>query len=693
VVRFGAFELCLDTGELRKHGIRIRLQAQPFQILRALLEQPGCVVTRDELRRRLWPGEAFGDFESGLNTAINRLRLALGDSAEEPLYIETLARMGYRFIAPVRDGAADKQVVSQIASDSLVPLTSPPPLALFKAAPPPSRRLTPRFFFDLSGFTIMALCCAAYLVWLARKADSPLPSYHQLTFRRGIVSNARFAPSGEIVYGAAWNGGTTHLYMTDIRSPESRDLEFGPVRLAAVSRSAELAIFSPPAIKSTMSRELAIVPLHGGGPRTVAANVEDADWAPDGKVLCLIRRSDDGASIEFPPGKILYRSSGWLSSSRVSPSGDLVAFVEHPLEGDDGGRVVVVDSSGRPRRLGGDWASVHGLAWRPSGNEIWFAAAKEGLNREIHSVSLEGQTRTVASLAATLELFDIASSGRVLFGRATARLNMFAGSLAAQEQKDISWFDWSRAAGISADGNEILFDESGEGGGPNYTVYLHHRDRGTTERIEEGRALDLSRDGRWALVASRTDLSRATLVSTTDSQRRVLSAQGFSYQSARFLPTGDRIVVSANRKDSPAETYVQNLNTGAMRAVPNAAGLYAFVPSPDGAAVAAKLGAGQIAILRLATGERTLIDAKTTAFPVAWANDHSLVVASAEDFGARLDTIDVLTGKTALFRRVPIERFISLKSGCCFLISADLTTFVYSQDQSSTNLFTVDGWR
>jgi DNA-binding winged helix-turn-helix (wHTH) protein len=100
VVRFGPFELCLDTGELRKLGIRVRLQGKPFHILSALLEEPGHVVTREELRSRLWPADTFVDFESGLNTAVNRLRVALGDSAENPIYIETLARLGYRFIAP-----------------------------------------------------------------------------------------------------------------------------------------------------------------------------------------------------------------------------------------------------------------------------------------------------------------------------------------------------------------------------------------------------------------------------------------------------------------------------------------------------------------------------------------------------------------------------------------------------------------
>ena len=100
-VRFGSLEISSESCELRKLGIRIRLQPLPFRILTALVENPGAVVTRDDLRRRLWPEDTFVDFERGLNTAVNRLRLALGDSAEQPRYIETVARTGYRFIAPV----------------------------------------------------------------------------------------------------------------------------------------------------------------------------------------------------------------------------------------------------------------------------------------------------------------------------------------------------------------------------------------------------------------------------------------------------------------------------------------------------------------------------------------------------------------------------------------------------------------
>ncbi len=105
VAKFGVFELDLSAGELRKSGVKLRLQGQPFQVLALLLERAGEVVTREELQQKLWPADTFVDFDHSLNTAINKVREVLGDSASSPRYVETLARRGYRFIAPLQNQA------------------------------------------------------------------------------------------------------------------------------------------------------------------------------------------------------------------------------------------------------------------------------------------------------------------------------------------------------------------------------------------------------------------------------------------------------------------------------------------------------------------------------------------------------------------------------------------------------------
>src|SRR6202007_756903 len=126
---FGVFEVDLRAGELRKHGLRIRLQEQPFQVLAMLLEHVGQVVTREELQRKLWPADTFVDFDHGLNKAINKIRKALGDSAESPRFVETVARRGYRFLAEVKVADAATVRNPELAGKLEMPKTFPRPLA------------------------------------------------------------------------------------------------------------------------------------------------------------------------------------------------------------------------------------------------------------------------------------------------------------------------------------------------------------------------------------------------------------------------------------------------------------------------------------------------------------------------------------------------------------------------------------
>lgn len=129
IVRFGVFELDLSAGELRKNGVKLRLQGQPFQVLTLLLERSGEVVTREELQQKLWPSDTFVDFDHSLNTAINKVREALGDSASSPRYVETLARRGYRFIAPVlaEPGNAGVEPPREITPLAVVPSAASSP--------------------------------------------------------------------------------------------------------------------------------------------------------------------------------------------------------------------------------------------------------------------------------------------------------------------------------------------------------------------------------------------------------------------------------------------------------------------------------------------------------------------------------------------------------------------------------------
>lgn len=171
-VRFGAFEVDLRAGELRKNGVRIRLQEQPFQILALLLEHPGEVVTRDELRQKLWPGDTFVDFDHSLNTAVNKIREALGDSASSPRFVETVARRGYRFVA-----AIDPRIVATpqaVGSSQATSAAGASPLHPELDIPFPHRAV-PRILFAL----VQAMYVVFYLETLFRwrSADAAINSF------------------------------------------------------------------------------------------------------------------------------------------------------------------------------------------------------------------------------------------------------------------------------------------------------------------------------------------------------------------------------------------------------------------------------------------------------------------------------------------------------------------------------------
>jgi cholera toxin transcriptional activator len=202
LARFGVFELDLSAGELRKSGVKLRLQGQPFQVLALLLERAGEVVTREEMQQKLWPSDTFVDFDHSLNTAINKVREALGDSASSPRYVETLARRGYRFIAPVQAPPQNESPAAATSSDGMtigspasIPRqpASPPPVAMHPEleVPIPRRGLT-RGLFALIQFMYLCFYLAALFRLHAIQgiADSFLPLWGATALAGAVMVTA-----------------------------------------------------------------------------------------------------------------------------------------------------------------------------------------------------------------------------------------------------------------------------------------------------------------------------------------------------------------------------------------------------------------------------------------------------------------------------------------------------------------------
>ncbi len=685
LVRFGAFELFLDTGELRKHGVRVRLQAKPFHVLTALLEQPGKMVTRDQLRAKLWPSDTFVDFESGLNTAVNRLRIALGESADSPIYIETLARLGYRFIAPVE--------ILSAPNEESVPLGVTPTLEGSNADESVSvqRRmfLNPRvLWYASAGIVILVSAVFALRHSLLR----PAVTFQQLTFQQGWVSNARFDKNGkQILYSAAWNGNPSRVFISHKDGRESRELGSKPGYLASVSPKNEAAIYAE--ADDAQNGSLLGVPLSGGAPHPLKNRAMRLDFGPQGD-LCAVVAEKSRIFLEYPAGHRIYRLRGWISDVRVSPDGRLVAFAEHLVPRDDAGQVVVVDAkSAQARVLSPGWESLEGLAWHPSGREIWFTAARAGIDRALQAVDLNGKIRTIAEIPGGLILEDISAEGKILITEGPQRISMLLGNADTDTIRDISWFDWSHVAGISADGKYILFDESGAGGGREYTDFLYSPTQTAPQQISHGRALDLSPDGQWVLSESATDATSITLFSLRNRTSWRLSTDGISYDWAKFIPKHQEILFAGKYPNRDPELFRQALPDGLPVPIHQKVEMNGVMMDPDGTLAIGASPECRMTILDLSTNEIRTVPRGKGYYPSLLLDKDQALASKVSGHALSVELLDLRTGRPRPYRSLTLPDRSGVAQVMMVYFAADRNTFVYSSQQTLSNLFLVSGWQ
>jgi eukaryotic-like serine/threonine-protein kinase len=436
-----------------------------------------------------------------------------------------------------------------------------------------SARSRPSWRLLLGAVLVTALLCglAAYLA-VARAGNRPPPSFHQLTFRRGQILSARFAPDGQtVVYSAAWDGKPMEIFVGRPESPESRPFGLAGAEVLAISKTGEMAVSlnrHSEAASFLRTGTLAQLSVAGGAaPRDILKEIEWADWSPDGKSLAIVRTIPGKMRLEYPAGKVLYETSGWVGHPRISPDGDLIAFIDHPTPGDDGGWIASVDRSGRVKKLSEPFASAQGLAWSPDG-EVWFSATRVGGNRSIHSTTRGGKVRERVRVPGTLTLQDIARDGRLLVTRDTLRNEIMALPASESKERDLTWLDWSLPAALSADGKRILFSEGGEGGGAGYSVYIRGTDGSPAVRLGEGSAQDLSADGEWALAIVHS-ASEPQLVAypTGAGEPKPFSKEGLSVYEATFMPDGKQMVLTASEPGHGARVYLRSFDGGKPRAV------------------------------------------------------------------------------------------------------------------------------
>ncbi len=595
-LHFGAFEMDLRAGELRRSGHLVRLQPQPFKVLSLLAGRPGEVVTREEIQAEVWPAGTFVDFEQSLNFCIRQIRAALGDNALAPRYVETLPRRGYRWV-----GGSVERVVAVPEARGW-----PRPVALEQRSPagepeaegpagvsqdPAAARATVGTRPDgtsravTAGLALLAAAAVAAATWLALRPAAPTapPSFQRLTFRRGLVNSARFAPDGQVVFGASWDGQAPRVHVTGTDARDFRALEVGGA-VVGVSSTGEVAFLR--------DGVLARAPLAGGPPKVELKDVAAADWA-GGEEFAVVRVADGRYRLEFPVGHVVAETLR-PSRLRVSPDGRHLALAVHPRFDDDRGSVVVYDRSGRQVASSDGWASLEGLAWPPRGDEVWFTAARTGADSALHALALNGRTRPVLAGMGRLVIHDVAPDGRVLLESATLRSEMLFRREGDTEDRDLSWLDFSAAVALSPDASEVYFYESGQGGGPDYLNFVRRTDGSLAPvRVGTGRACALSPDGQWALAINLRRPDHVDVLPTGPGEARQIRIPGAAiHEVAGFVPGGRRVSVTVRDAAGRRSSWLVNDDGSDPRRLPLPEGraLYESPFSPDGTRVVMSCG-------------------------------------------------------------------------------------------------------
>jgi eukaryotic-like serine/threonine-protein kinase len=553
------------------------------------------------------------------------------------------------------------------------------------------RRLLPLAGTLLAG----ALCLGFYF---AGKHANPAanPTFHRLTFRRGTIPAARFSPDGQtIVYGAALEGRPVELFTTRFDSTDSRPLGLEKTELLGISSTGELAVdlatFHPtPFVESgTLGR----VPLAGGAPRQVSESVTWADWSPDGSDLAAIRFAGGRDRLEFPLGRTIYQPQGWASHVRFSPGGDLLAFEDHVQTGDDG-RVVVIDREGKVKATSGFFTTTQGLAWSRDGKEVWFTASHEGAARAIYAMDLSGKDRIVLRVPGTLTLQDITRDGRVLLTVDNAQFGMLGLRSGDTNERNLSWFDWSLTADVSPDGKNLLFFESGEGVGSNYSVFMRGMDGSSAVRLGSGAFPSLSPDGKWVAALDNASPDQLELLPTGTGQRRQLTSDSLEHVGVRWVPDGKALVFSASEPNHPLRSYWMSLDGGKPRAI-TPEGTAGTLVSPDGKSVLAVDPENKRWLYPLAGGDPQAVSAalKGNDAVLTWEADGQSLLVGERGFPYKVSRVYLNSTRREEVRTVSPSDAAGIVTIGGVHFSADRKSYAYSYYRILSDLYVVDGLR
>ena len=555
---------------------------------------------------------------------------------------------------------------------------------------------------EVAGALLLSALMIGIGLWLGRgSARVPLPEYQQITFRNGSIGNARFTPDGSIVYSAAWDGGETQLYLGRTDDHGARELGVKNAELLSISKSGELAVRLNTASLGgyAATGTLARVPMSGGAPREVLNNVQDADWAADGENMAVVRYTPETGHwrLEYPIGKVLFDGIHWISHPKISPDGKWIAFADHQnASGDDEGAVALIAAAGNDKEkiLSSGWTALQGIVWSPAGGEIWFTASNYGSAGNAKAVSLSGTLRAIANVPGGMWLEDV-RNGTALTVTSRRRVGIRGVAPRAKEERELGWFGWSILSDLTPDGRKVLFDEEGDGGGLNYTVFVRDTDGSPPVRIGEGVGLAISPDAKWVITQPARG-GPLSLVPTGAGETRQLTHDNVSYQIVRCLPGGQELLASGIEAGHGVRDYLIEVSNGNSKAL-TPEGVAGVLPSLDGRTTAVLGPDGKWGIWPLdGTGRHTIPGLDGTYRVTGWSPDGQSLYAVLRQQRERMGTVyrvNTVTAKLELSKTFGEGLPTGALSVGGTYRSGDGGAYVYLYEQTLSQVYVVRGMK
>lgn len=542
----------------------------------------------------------------------------------------------------------------------------------------------------------------------------PTPRITPLTFQNGSIKSAKFTSDGEtIIFSAAWNGSFQELYALRLATGEICSLGMEKTEVLSVSPAGDLAVMlNPKPMGFYKIGKLAKLSAASEPAVELLQEIHWADWHPlkssdslllDTDRLVAVRDGNGKNCLEFPVGKIIYETEGWIGQPRFSPDGRKIAFIEHPFIGDDCGCVVLFDldekENKRKQILSEIYETVQGLAWRR--DEIWFTAARRGSGRDLKAINLKGEERTIYGATGNLTLHDVSTDGRALVTDEKFRVQIAARRAGEKNERDLSWHDWTLPRALTDDGETLLFEEGGISGGNQFAAYTRKLDGSSVKKIGGGSALSLSPDGKYALVRFHRPDSRLVLLPTDGAGETVRletdPANPLDYDVyASFFPCGKRIIFTASDTGDNKKIYFQNTDGGkpvCFTTDQEAVKMFTAHPiSPDGKRLILTDAENNLAVYQISDGTCSpLVNLEKDFWLIRWAGDgENIFIWRRGEIPAIVYKYNLACGEKEEWLRLAPKDMTGVCQITAIKLTPDGKTYAYSYLRESSDLFLME---